>query len=89
MIQILQTEELDCPVCGEKHQTNLIGFPKTIMYNGNKLSGVEYYHSCPVRKEFFQTEMDINQTFVAERTVKKNYDAMVQQQQQFYGVHQF
>ena len=85
MVQILQSEEIDCPICGTRHPSTLYGFPKAIFYGQVKLGGVEYYHSCPVRKEFFQTGHDVNQTFIAERVIKKQYDQMLQQQNQQQG----
>lgn len=81
MIQKLQSETINCPNCGEQHPSTLYGFPRHITYKATTLDSVEYYHSCPNNKVFFQTEQDVVQTFIAERAVKRNYDQMIIQQQ--------
>lgn len=82
MVQNLNVERIQCPICNEEHDSQLVAFPKKVEYNGHTLMIADYYHSCPNRKEFFQTDKDINESFKLERTLKKQVDQQIQFQQQ-------
>ena len=78
MIQVVNQETINCELCGEEHPSSLIAFTKTLIYKEQKIPYYEYYHSCDNRRELYQTNTDINYTFIAERMAKKNYDAYLQ-----------
>lgn len=78
MIETLNTEHITCPICEQEHDSQVIAFPKTLIYKDQKLSIADYYHTCPIRKEFFQTDRDIIETWKLERVTKKQIDTQPQ-----------
>lgn len=81
-MQQLAIEKIRCPACGNEHDSALLAFNKIITYKDQKLTSAEFYHTCPDRKEMIVTDKDLIHTFITERQVKRNYDLMIQQQQQ-------
>lgn len=85
MIQTLNTEHITCPICLEEHDSQVMAFPKTLLYNNQKLSSAEFYHTCPTLKIFLQTNRDINETFKLEKQLKKQYDIQLATQAQGFN----
>lgn len=71
MIQVVNVEHITCESCGEEHDSQVIAFPKSKKFLDKTIQLVEYYHTCPNNKIFFQTEKDINETFKLENAIKK------------------
>ena len=78
MIQLVNTERIVCESCGQEHDSQVLAFPKTIYYKGQKLSLSDFYHSCPNNKVFYKTSRDVNETFKMERHIKKEIDKQIE-----------
>ena len=79
MVQVIGVEKITCESCGQEHDSQVIAFPKTIEYRGQKLSLSDFYHSCPNNKILFQTSRDVMETFKMERHIKKEMDKQIDQ----------
>ena len=84
MVQAVGVEKLVCESCGQEHDSQIVAFPKTIDYRGQKLSLSDFFHSCQNNRVFYQTQKDVNETFKMERHIKKEIDKQIE----FYGQNQ-
>lgn len=78
MVQVINTEVIKCESCGEEHTSQLLAFPKTLVYKNQKLLSAEFYHTCPTNKVLIQTARDVSETFKAEKKLKNQIDKQIE-----------